>query len=182
MPGPAPKPDAIRRNKTVTQTLPMVTTLPAPDWPLAEPLKHFPKDATDQQIADIELEHMQARELELEIWRDLWRTPQATLWHRQNNRRAVARYARLLADAELGDLKAASECRLMEDRLLLNPKAMAAARVAVAADELTAARDLKAVGEAADEAPTSAARKTSSRKKRALTVVNDGSKARKKTG
>lgn len=62
--------------------------------------------------------------LEAELWRALWRTPQAVEWARLRWTRTVAQYVRWKAQAELGDLKAGAEARQYEDRLGLNSLAM----------------------------------------------------------
>src|SRR5438105_9161569 len=83
MPGPPPKPDSQRRRRN----LPMggsFTYLPAsgrkgkpPPWPLPAPTTR-----------------------ELEVWRRLWRLPQAVAWERLAFVDGVAHYARLSVRAE----------------------------------------------------------------------------------
>lgn len=109
--GPAPKPQEKQRRAgrgLAQQTL----TLPAsgrkgepPPWPLPS-----------------------ARDRELEIWRELWRTPQAVQWERMGSGVAalVARLAHLMHLAELGaKAPMLGELRQLEDRLCLSPLAMA---------------------------------------------------------
>lgn len=131
--GPPPKhPDARRRtNATVA-----MTALPAggrqgeaPTWPLGLVL--------DGEWA---------------LWQQLWTTPQATAWERlgPGTVRVVARYTRLLAEAEqpAAGARAASmaaaqrltEVRQLEDRLGLTPMAMLRLRWEIAADEVAEAR------------------------------------------
>jgi hypothetical protein len=87
----------------------------APRWPL----KGEPTDA------------------QAELWRQLWRTPQAVAWERFEWTRVVARYVVLvlLAEDSLGwvfdaavkvapDVKFLAEARQLEDRLGLTPMAM----------------------------------------------------------
>lgn len=60
--------------------------------------------------------------MELALWEDLWRTPQAAKWEWP---RDVAQYVRLTVRDELaGDLDAGKEARQWSDRLGLNPMAM----------------------------------------------------------
>lgn len=103
--GPPPKRNARRRNAR-----PEWRTLPAagrdgdpPPFPLAEP--------------SVEV---------LALWLDLWRTPQAVAWESLGWTRTVARYTRLVLEAESGDAPVAllGEVRQLEDRLGLSPMAM----------------------------------------------------------
>jgi len=73
----------------------------------------------DQQLG-------QRRRLERDMWRKLWRSPQAEAWHASGWTRDVATYVRLSVLAELGDLEALKEARMWSDRLGLSPKAMRA--------------------------------------------------------
>jgi hypothetical protein len=123
-----PKPDAVRRNAR-----PGITMLPAggregdaPDWPL---------DGLSPG--------------ELDLWRELWATPQAVAWERLGWTRIVARYCRVAIVAEGLDKDAMSEARQLEDRLGLTPKAMRMLMWQIAADE---------VAEKRAEAPTPTAR------------------------
>lgn len=123
MPGPAPKPADQRRRRNAT--LPM-TQLPAkgrrgsaPKWPLPEP-----------------------SDRERELWRQIWRTPQAAAWERLGWVAPVARYVKLLARVERPEVgsTALSEVRQMEDRLGLNPLAMLRLRWEVSVDEVAERR------------------------------------------
>lgn len=64
------------------------------------------------------------RRLEGELWRDLWRTPQAVQWERLGWTRDVAQYVRHKVLGELGELDDAREARQWSDRLGLSPLAM----------------------------------------------------------
>lgn len=66
------------------------------------------------------------RSNETALWDELWGTPQAIEWERQGWTREVAQYVRWKSRAELGDLNAGREARMLSDRLGLNPKAMRA--------------------------------------------------------
>lgn len=69
-----------------------------------------------------------------DLWRHLWTLPVAELWHEQNAVRLVARYARLVLEAEAfsADTKLAAEVRQIEDRLLISPSTRLRARVLIA--------------------------------------------------
>jgi hypothetical protein len=60
------------------------------------------------------------------VWRELWATPQAIAWETFGWTRVVARYAKLVVEAEQADapLSLLSEVRQLEDRLGLTPMAM----------------------------------------------------------
>ena len=121
--GPAPKPTAQRRRGLSSNG---VTRLPSegrtgdpPPWPLAG----FGCD--------------------LQIWAELWSTPQAVAWERLGPGmiRVVARYVVLLAEAEVGEPKVAAEVRQIEDRLGLSPMAMLRLRWEIAPDEVAEQRE-----------------------------------------
>jgi hypothetical protein len=57
---------------------------------------------------------------ELEVWAELWASPQAVVWEEQGAVAAVARYARLVVRSEARD----AQVTTLEDRLGLTPKAM----------------------------------------------------------
>ena len=152
--GPPPNPNRRRRNATVPMVpLPRDGRQgPAPVWPLRPDLATKvalenaedarlvledevnsdppPKGAharlarLDQKIATLRARLEAAAELELELWRDLWATPQAVQWDRLGWVREVAQYVRWKVAAELGDLNASKEARQLSDRLGLTPLAM----------------------------------------------------------
>jgi hypothetical protein len=116
----------------------------------------------------IEVQLAEQRGMELELWRGLWKTPQAVMWERLCWTREVAQYVRWKVLAELGSLDASKEARQLADRLGLSPLAMLRLRWAVAADEVGARR-------AAKKTPAKA---TGSRARRGpLRVVKDRPKA-----
>lgn len=84
-----------------------------------------------------------ADELELELWTELWATPQAVAWERLKWTRTVAQYARWKAKAELGDLNASKEARMLEDRLGLTPRSLMDLRWSIASDDLAKKREEK---------------------------------------
>lgn len=124
--GPPPKPPEQRRRRNAT--VPMVQ-LPAGGRQGDPPPFPLPKVSSKELAA-----------LELEIWAELWQTPQAVAWERHRWTRDVAQYARLKAAGELGSMKAVSEARQMGDRLGLNPHALLRLRWEIAPDELDEVR------------------------------------------
>lgn len=176
MPGPAPKPNAVRRNSRVGPL-----KLPAegrkgktPEWPLiadvamtakrdiqqgivlkleievdeeTDPRKRGSlkkKLAEAQQNVTIYDRQLEAqRDLEVQIWRDVWATPQAVAWERNGWIRDVAQYVRHKVLGELGSLDDAKEARAWSDRLGLNPKAMRALLWEVVEDETSQQRESK---------------------------------------
>lgn len=72
------------------------------------------------------------QQLEGELWKDLWKTPQAVMWQQLQWTREVAQYVRWKSRAEAGDLDAAKEARQLADRLGLTPLAMLRLRWKVA--------------------------------------------------
>jgi hypothetical protein len=75
-------------------------------------------------VTQLELEIDQARDAEVALWADLWGMPQAVIWEESHALREVAQYVRWKIAAEQGDLKAATEARMLSDRLGLNPLAL----------------------------------------------------------
>lgn len=77
-----------------------------------------------EAIAMLQEQIRHVRKLEVEVWREVWATPQAVMWERLGWTREVAQYVRWRIRGELGDLDAAKEARMWSDRLGLNPAAM----------------------------------------------------------
>lgn len=102
---------------------------------------------------------------EVAIWTELWTKPQAVEWERQAWTREVAQYVRWKSRAELGDLDASKEARMLSDRLGLNPKAMRALMWQVVEDELGERRQ--------QHAATGTDGKASSDRRRRLKAVDD---------
>ena len=120
MGGPAPNPNARRRNdKGAWRSLQPVCARPAPRWP-------FRRKALLGQA---------------ELWRALWVLPQAELWHEAGAVRLVARYAvlSLTAETALTHPTVLSEVRQLEDKLLLAPQSLIRARCVVADTPVVAA-------------------------------------------
>lgn len=121
MPGPAPSPNARRRNdRDAWRTLPPVCTRPTPAWPI--------KGKKPAGLVD--------------LWRHLWSLPVAEIWHEQNAVRLVARYALMLLAFEAGGPGISAtvfatypgELRQIEDRLLISPSTRIRARVLIDAE------------------------------------------------
>lgn len=106
MPGPAPNPNARRRNnKGQWRSLPAEGRPgPPPPWPLG---------ATKAKTL-------------LDRWAELWSTPQAVAWEELGWTHVVARYCRMVLQAEKpsASVSLMAEVRQLEDRLGLNPAAM----------------------------------------------------------
>src|SRR5262249_35851420 len=116
MPGPAPKPDAIRRNARVGPL-----SLPASGRPGEPPVWPFPEQTDAEKAA----------------WPQLWATPQAVAWEQLGWTRTVARYCRLMVDSELpgAPVTLLGEVRQLEDRLGLTPMSMRRLMWQIAPDE-----------------------------------------------
>ena len=91
--------------------------------------------AAELVAATAELQLSQARDAEVELWSLLWGMPQADVWEELHAGREVAQYVRWKIRAEQGDLKAATEARLLSDRLGLNPLALLRLRLEIEAVE-----------------------------------------------
>lgn len=93
-----------------------------------------------ERVALTEAIVKQSKVAELELWDELWHLPHAVAWERMRWTREVAQYARWKAKAELGDMDASKEARMLADRLGLTPKAMQDLRWTVATDEVAEQR------------------------------------------
>lgn len=156
MPGPAPDPNALRRDRPSDKdgwtSLPSEGRIgPAPVWPLrtwlestAHLLNQDELSSSDKKIP-LGRDAIRADEREAEIWAELWTTPQAVVWERKKAVHDVALYTRFMWAAESGDMKAAAEARQWNDRLGLNPKAMLSLRWKIAADDVASKREAKTV-------------------------------------
>lgn len=84
-----------------------------------------------------------ATEQERDAWWELWRTPQAVAWERLGWTRTVARYCRMMVEAEepLASAALLAQVTAMEDRLGLTPKAMRLLLWRVVSDEVADQRD-----------------------------------------
>lgn len=93
---------------------------------------------TEANILEKKLQAQQG--IEAELWDDLWQLPQAVMWERLSWVREVAQYVRWKVQAEMGDLDASKEARMLADRLGLNPLAMLRLRWEVSGDEVAEQR------------------------------------------
>lgn len=128
--GPAPNPGSRRQTGNQAHTW---LDLPAdgfqgdvPEWPLRAPVE-------DDGFHD----------RELEVWAEIWRTPQAVAWAQNGWAHDAAMYVRYLVLGEAGSLDAAKEARMWSDRLGLNPAAMLKNRWRVRSDEVAERRQEK---------------------------------------
>jgi len=123
MPGPAPKPNPVRRNaRAGTMKLPAEGRQgDPPPWPLAG----------------------RTTAAERQAWAELWATPQAVAWEQMGWTRTVGRYCRLMVAAEKPHAGRAelAEARQLEDKLGLTPKAMRMLLWEIVADEVGQQRD-----------------------------------------
>ena len=105
IPGPAPNPNARRRNAR-------------PDW-VTLPAEGYQGDVPSWPLVN------DPSESERELWLSLWRTPQASQWVRGQYERVVARYCMIVALSEVEPTAAIlGEVRQMEDRLGLSPMSL----------------------------------------------------------
>jgi len=124
MPGPAPDPNALRRDRKDDAgwvSLPSGgRTGVAPGWPLT--------GFSDR---------------ESELWESLWAKPQAILWEKNSQELEVALFVRRLAEVELPDAPVTLGVLVAKqmDQLLLTLPSMFRARVKVADDEVAARRE-----------------------------------------
>ena len=123
MPGPAPDPNALRRDRKDDvgwTTLPAASRAEvAPVWPLPT-----------------------ASERELEMWGLTWRRPQALLWSLNGQQWEVAVFVRRSVEAEAPEspVTLGGLVQKLADALLLTIPAMHKARVKIATDEVSAKR------------------------------------------
>lgn len=84
-----------------------------------------------------------AEKQERKLWLTLWKLPQAVAWEQLAYLNEVAQYVRWKTRAELGELDASKEARMLGDRLGLTPASMLHLRWEIVMDEVGAARDDK---------------------------------------
>lgn len=131
---------AAHRDAALSRAESLADELAAADDKAAASRARRQLESTNQQVAVLDRQIDAQRALELAVWGDLWRTPQAAVWALQGWTRDVAQYVRHKVLAELGSLKDGTEARQWSDRLGLNPAAMLRNRWKVAADEVSARR------------------------------------------
>lgn len=100
-------------------------------------------ELAEERLAILNAQLAEQKALEAQLWRQLWRLPQAVVWERQHWLRDVAQYVRHKVLAELGDLNAAKEARQWSDRLGLSPMAMLRLRWQIVEDETAARRQTR---------------------------------------
>jgi hypothetical protein len=98
-------------------------------------LTQLPASGRDGETPDWPLSR--ATKAETAVWAQVWVTPQSVAWEQLGWTRSVARYVRLLCQAEKPNASAAvaAEVRQMEDRLGLTPMAMLRLRWEIRPDE-----------------------------------------------
>jgi hypothetical protein len=94
----------------------------APAGKVAQLERRIDKVLRQQTILEFQLADQ--TKLERAMWREIWKTPQATVWEDQGWFRDVAQFVRHKVLGELGSLEDAKEARQWSDRLGLNPAAM----------------------------------------------------------
>lgn len=97
-----------------------------------------------ERLAIAKAERDAILETEKDLWRKLWRTPQAAEWARQKWDREVAQYVRHKAAAEIGSLEDSKEARVRADALGLTPKGMKSLMWTISSDDLGARRQERA--------------------------------------
>ena len=128
MPGPAPDPNALRRDRPSDAagwtSLPAVYSGTTPDWPLSA-----------------------GSDAESELWASLWRKPQAAMWARLDLRYQVAAYVRAFVASTSGDDPSSAmktAVLRMEDGLGISAKGMNTLRWKIAPDEVGERRQAQA--------------------------------------
>lgn len=122
MSGPAPDPDALRRDRksdAATWTaLPVAYTGEVPEWPLSSGGK-----LEDDEMA---------------LWASVWRKPQAAMWARLGLAHQVAAYVRAFVEATngKGGPSLTTAVLRMEDGLGISVKGMNTLRWRITADEV----------------------------------------------
>lgn len=127
MPGPAPDPNALRRDRKDDPSwlvLPNVSAGVVPVWPLPDGCSR-----------------------ELELWEFYWGKPQSVLWLKNQQEHEVAIFVRRVAEVEASGSSTALGVLVQRqmDALLLTIPSMYKARVRIADDEVSAFRSLKDV-------------------------------------
>lgn len=181
MPGPSPNPNAIRRNHRVGPVVLPAEGFKGrmPSWPLPENPKMAARirliqdelelleerdldddlsrtektklTRTRERLAIAEAERDAIIDTEKDLWRKLWRTPQACEWARLRWDRDVAQYVRHKAAAEIGSLEDSREARQRGHHLGLTPKGMKDLMWTIAVDQVAQRRAEKQAEQHDDE-------------------------------
>lgn len=120
---------------------------------------------TRQRLAVRQAELDAIEETEKELWKKLWRTPQACEWARLKWDRDVAQYVRHKAAAEIGSLDDSREARQRGHHLGLTPKGMKDLMWTIGVDQVAEKRAAKKAAAQDDEV---------SRRRRARPKAVDG--------
>ena len=98
------------------------------DLQMADPDRRGPierqLDAHRERLEVLRFQVAEQEKRERALWRELWKTPQASAWDAHGWTRDVAQYCRHKVLAELGSLDDAKEARQWSDRLGLNDLAL----------------------------------------------------------
>lgn len=113
--GPAPSPDALRRERDGREW----TRLPASGRVGETPA--WPEEMGDASLA------------ELEMWEKLWKTPQAIVWEADGVQLTVAMYVRTFMEARLPEASASARTLVLrlQGELLLSITALHSARYVI---------------------------------------------------
>ena len=171
--GPPGNPNAVRRNSRVGMTrLPSGGyTGRIPKWPLPDNPKLTARirlltdeievleerdldeslSRTEQtkltrlreRLAIAEVERDTILDTEKQLWRQVWRTPQACEWKRLKWDRDVAQYVRHKAAAEVGSMDDSREARLRAEALGLSPKGLRSLMWVIDSDQVGEKREEK---------------------------------------
>lgn len=106
---------------------------------------------TRQRLAVRQAELDAIEETEKELWKKLWRTPQAEMWAKLKWDRDVAQYVRHKAAAEIGSLDESREARQRGHHLGLTPKGMKDLMWVIGTDEMSEKRAAKKAEQQTDE-------------------------------
>jgi hypothetical protein len=146
-PGPAPDPNALRRDRKDDPSwtsLPASHKTPPPVWPLPDHL-----------------------EREAELWSIYWAKPQSLLWKLNNQEIEVALFVRRLSEVEIANAPATLHTLLLKqmELLLLTIPAMYKAHVKIVPEEMKSRRNAK---------KTASAKPSTSSVRDRLKVVSSG--------
>lgn len=185
MPGPPPNPNAVRRNPRVGVIVLPAEGYKGrtPKWPLPEnprltarirlirdELELLEERELDEELSRTErtkLTRLRERlaiaeaerdaivEGEKDLWRKLWRTPQACQWAKLKWDRDVAQYVRHKAAAEVGSLDDSKEARQRGHHLGLTPKGMKDLMWTIATDEMAERRQQRPAVATGTDGPAS---------------------------
>lgn len=183
MPGPPPNPNAVRRNHRVGVTVLPAEGYKGrtPKWPLPENPRLTARirliqdelEALEERELDGDLSRTEKTKLtrlrerlavaeaerdaivegEKDLWKRLWRTPQACQWAKLKWDRDVAQYVRHKAAAEVGSLDDSKEARQRGHHLGLTPKGMKDLMWTISADELGERRQKQAPAATGTDGP-----------------------------